>query len=89
MALPLKDFRLGISETIEIWLESVAQANDLDKAAVARNVLQDWANVKAHEHRVAIRLLGANGLQRELPGIETAEDRLVAADAGPRRRRPA
>lgn len=85
MALPLKDFRLGISESIDIWLDSVAQANNLDKAAVARDVLQDWADVKAHEHRLAHRRMRANGLQPDLPGIEAEEDGFVAADAGRRR----
>lgn len=89
MALPLEDFRLGISESIDIWLDSVAQANHLTKAAVARDVLQKWANVKAHEHRLAHRRLQANGLQPDLPGIEAEEDRFVPEDTGARRRRTA
>ncbi len=62
MSLPLKDFRLGITEAIDIWLDAVAAANGSDKAAVARDVLQEWAVRKAHEHRVAQRRLLANGL---------------------------
>lgn len=70
MAIPLKDFRLGITESIDIWLDAVAVANTADKAAIAREVLQEWADRKAHEHRVAWRRMQANGLQAELPGFE-------------------
>lgn len=74
MALPLKDFRLGITESIDIWLEAVAAANSADKAAIAREVLQEWADRKAHEHKVAWRRMRANGLQPELPGLEMEDD---------------
>ena len=73
MSIPLKDFRLGITEGIDIWLDAVASANGSDKAAVAREVLQEWAKRKAHEHKVAMRRMQANGLQPELPGFETEE----------------
>lgn len=74
MALPLKDFRLGITESIDIWLDAVAIANTADKAAVAREILQDWADRKAHEHKVAHRRMTANGLQPDLPGFDTEDD---------------
>jgi len=74
MALPLKDFRLGITEAIDIWLDAVAVANSADKAAIARDVLQEWADRKAHEHKVAWRRMRANGLQPELPGLYTEDD---------------
>lgn len=70
MALPLKDFRCGISESIDIWLDAVAIANGADKAAIAREILQEWADRKAHEHKVAHRRMMANGLQPDLPGFE-------------------
>ena len=70
MSLPLKDFRLGITESIDIWLEAVAAANGTDKATVGREVLQEWAKRKSHEHKVATRRLIANGLQPELPGLD-------------------
>ena len=73
MALPLKDFRLGITESIDIWLDAVAIANGADKAAIAREVLQEWADRKAHEHKVAHRRMVANGLQPDLPGLETED----------------
>lgn len=74
MGIPLKDFRLGITESIDIWLDAVAIANSMDKAAVARDVLQEWAERKAHEHKVAHRRMMANGLQPELPGFEPEDD---------------
>jgi len=78
MSLPLKDFRLGITESIDIWLDAEAIAFGADKAAIAREILQAWAKRKAHAHKVATRRLEANGLQPELPGFETE-------DAGVRR----
>lgn len=74
MALPLKDFRLGITESIDIWLDAVAIANTADKAAIAREILQEWADRKAHEHKVAWRRMRSNGLQPELPGLEMEDD---------------
>lgn len=81
MSLPLKDFRLGITESIDIWLDAVAAATGADKAAVARSVLSEWAKRKAHEHKVAARRLAANGLQPELDGLELE-------DAGASRSQP-
>lgn len=81
MSLPLKDFRLGITESIDIWLDAVATATGTDKANVARSVLTEWAKRKAHEHRVAARRMTANGLQPELDGLELE-------DAGTSRSRP-
>jgi hypothetical protein len=78
MSTPLKDFRLGITESIDIWLDAVAAAHNLDKAAIARDVLQEWADLKAHEHTIARRRMSANGLQPDLPGLDTE-------DAGTRR----
>ncbi len=73
MSLPLKDFRLGITEAIDIWLESEAEAFGTDKAAVAREVLREWAKKKSHAYKVAQRRLTANGLQPEFDGFETAD----------------
>jgi hypothetical protein len=74
MAIPLKDFRLGITEAIDIWLESEAEAFGTDKASVARDVLREWAKKKAHAHKVATRRMAANGLQPDLDGLEPADD---------------
>ncbi len=73
MSIPLKDFRLGITEAIDIWLDSEAEAFGTDKAAVAREVLREWAKKKAHAHKVAQRRLAANGLQPEFDGFEPAD----------------
>lgn len=82
MSLPLKDFRLGITEAIDIWLDAEAIAFGADKAAIAREILQEWAKRKAHAFKVAQRRLAANGLQPELPGFEPE-------DAGVSRSEPA
>ena len=78
MSLPLKDFRLGITESIDIWLDAEATAFGSDKAAIAREILQDWAKRKAHAYKVATRRMQANGLQPELPGLETEDDGVAA-----------
>jgi hypothetical protein len=74
MALPLKDFRLGITESIDLWLDADAIAFDKDKAAIAREVLAEWAKKKAHAFKVAHRRMAGNGLQPELFGDDTEED---------------
>lgn len=74
MSVPLKDFRLGITETIDIALDAQASAFGKDKAAIAREVLAEWARRKMHEHKVMARRLQANGLQPELFGDETEDD---------------
>ncbi len=86
MSVPLKDFRLGITESIDIWLDAVATATGADKASVARNVLTEWAKRKGHEHRVATRRMTANGLQPELDGLEL-EDAGVSRSQPERARR--
>jgi hypothetical protein len=74
MTVPLKDFRLGITESIDIWLDAEAIAFGTDKAAVAREILQEWAKRKAHAYKVATHRLHANGLQPELPGLVPEDD---------------
>lgn len=74
MAVPLKDFRLGITETIDIMLDAEAIAFGTDKSAVAREVLKEWAKKKAHAYKVMQRRLAANGMQTELFGDETEDD---------------
>jgi hypothetical protein len=82
MALPLKDFRLGITETIDIALDAQAIAFGKDKAAVARDVLEEWAKRKMHEHKVMARRFAANGVQPELFGDEPEDDGGRREDAG-------
>lgn len=74
MALPLKDFRLGISDRIEAALKSEGAAFDKDMQTVAREILQDWADRKHRAHIMYAKFALANGMQTELPGLETADD---------------
>lgn len=69
MSVPLKDFRLGVTESIDLALYASSLAFGKDKAAIAREVLQEWADRKRHEHTVYARGLIANGMQAELPGF--------------------
>lgn len=86
MAIPLKDFRLGITETIDIMLDAEAAAFGKDKAAIAREILAEWAKRKAHAYKVMARRFEANGMQPELFGEETAETGISrSAPAGGRR----
>lgn len=74
MAIPLKDFRLGISESIEAALKAEGAAFDKDMQVVAREVLQEWAARKHRAYTVYARRVIANGNQTELPGFETGND---------------
>lgn len=69
MSIPLKDFRLAISEPIHAALEARAAAEDVDMGVIARRVLQQWADREAHAYRVFARRVIANGSQSELPGF--------------------
>jgi pyruvate/2-oxoglutarate dehydrogenase complex dihydrolipoamide dehydrogenase (E3) component len=90
MSTPLKDFRLGITETIDIWLDAEAVARGVDRAVIAREVLARWAKERGHAHRVAQRRMAANGLQPDLDGLELEDagvSRQVPAATPPRNRR--
>jgi hypothetical protein len=65
---------MGITEQIDAALDAQAVAFGRDKAAVARDVLAEWARMKHREHTVYGRRLRANGLQMEFDGIEADED---------------
>jgi hypothetical protein len=74
MSVPLKDLRLGVSETVDIMLDATAAAFGKDKQTIAREVLTEWARKVAHQHRVIARRLAANGMQPELFGDDVADD---------------
>lgn len=74
MAIPLKDFRCAITEQIDAALDAQAAAFGKDKAAVAREVLGEWARMKHREHMMYGKRLRANGAQVELLWDETEED---------------
>jgi hypothetical protein len=70
MSLPLRDFRLGITEGIHAALEAESIAFDRPMEAVAREILQQWAARKHRAYTVYARRVIANGNQAELPGLE-------------------
>jgi hypothetical protein len=74
VSIPLKDFRLGIPESVDIWLDAEATAFAKDKAAVAREILQEWARKKAHAYKVATKRLQANGVQTDWCGNDAEDD---------------
>ncbi len=73
MSLPLKDYRFGVPEWVDVWLDAEATAFGRDKYAVAREVLAELARKKSHAYKVATKRLHANGMQPEFPGFD-AED---------------
>ena len=79
MSIPLKDFRCAITESIAAALEAEGVAFDRDMQSVAREVLQEWADRKHRAYTVYARRVLANGMQTELPGLQTE-------DAGARRK---
>lgn len=82
MSIPLKDFRLGISESIDIWLDAEARARRLDKAAIAREVLSEWAKGRMHAFKIAHRRMASNGMQTDWLGDDLEDDGADPADAG-------
>lgn len=74
MSTPLKDFRGGIDESSDMWLEIEAQTLGIDKQVVVRRVLREWAKQKAHAYKLATKRLQAQGIQPELFGDDAEED---------------
>lgn len=73
MAIPLKDFRLGITDGIHAAIEADAVAFDKTMEVVAREILQDWADRKHRAYTVYAKRVLANGMQTELPGFEAGD----------------
>lgn len=73
MSLPLKDFRVYITESISASLEAESAAFGKDQQVVAREVLQAWADARHRAYRVYARRSLANGLQPDLPGLDADE----------------
>jgi len=74
VAKPIKDFSLALSESIHAALEAESEAFGKTMQGLAREILQDWANRRAHAYKVYARRIIANGNQTELPGFETGDD---------------
>ena len=73
MSIPLKDHRTSIDESTDMWLEVEASVQRKDKAAISREVLKEWAKLKAHAHKLATKKLLAHGIQPELFGDDTED----------------
>lgn len=86
MSLPLKDLRTAIPESTDVWLEIEARASGIDKAAIVRDVLNEWAKCKAHAFKVAHRMLRANGAQTDWLGDDSVDDAIPAAVNGTSRK---
>lgn len=74
MTAPLKDFRTALSEPTLAALEAEAAAFATDMQTISRQVLNEWAARRDHAYRVYARRVLANGMQTELPGLETGDD---------------
>lgn len=61
---------MTISESIDAALKAEAAAFDKDMQVVAREILQEWADRKHRAYSVYAKLVLANGMQAELPGLE-------------------
>lgn len=68
MSLPLKDFRMGITDAIYAALEARAAACESSMCDVARDVLEKWAEGEAHAYRVYARRVMFNGAAAEPSG---------------------
>lgn len=73
MSAPLKDFRMGIPESTDMWLEIEAAALGLDKQTIGRMIFREWEKKKVHAYKLATKRLQANGLQPELFGDDTED----------------
>jgi hypothetical protein len=81
VSIPLKDYRTGIPESVDVWLDIESAATGKDKAQIGRDVLTAWAKEKFHAHKVATKRLQANGMQPELFGDEPADDGKLSGKA--------
>lgn len=67
MSIPLKDFRMAVPEDVLAVLEAEAGAFGLDMQAVARKVLQEWADRRAHAFSPSVRRRTPPGAAGGLP----------------------
>lgn len=70
MSEELRELRCKISVLSACYLEAEARAQDMDKCALVRTILNDWAVVKHHVCMTAQRLLAAEGLAGADEGIQ-------------------
>lgn len=53
MSLPMKELRFGANEIAHILLDKQAHAQGIDKAELARRIINEWAVRMAHAHTMA------------------------------------
>lgn len=55
------DFRCKITERTAQVLEALKRSSDKDQAAIARQVLDEWAESRIHESTLVLRLTKREG----------------------------
>jgi len=88
VSVPLKDFSVGLSDSIHAALEAESLAFDKTMQVIAREILQEWADRKHHAYTVYARRVLSNGMQGELPGLETELPGSTTGNAGIQRKGP-
>lgn len=73
MAKAVIDFRIQLSEFIDRVLDAEARGSGDDKQAIARAVLEKWAQQRHRAFKVYAKALRADGLQMELD-VDPLED---------------
>lgn len=68
MSEELRDLRAKIGARTECYLEGTARARGVDKSALVREILDQWAGQREHEFTVTQALLRAEGEIAALPG---------------------
>lgn len=74
MAKALNDFRVQIPDFVDRVLDAEARGLGEDKQAIARAVLEKWAQQRHRAFKVYAKALRADGMQMELDGIEMGDD---------------
>lgn len=84
MSLPLKDFRLGITDGVHAALEARAIAAGSDMQTVAREILVEWARREHRAYMVYAKRAQANGAQADWIGgsPDLAEDAGTSRSGG-------
>lgn len=73
MSLPPQDFRCGLPEEIDIWLEAEAVATGKKKTDLVREILSEWAKQRAHAYRLAAKRIKEQRVKLESAGGESGE----------------
>jgi hypothetical protein len=68
-----RELDLSLPESIHAALKAESVAFGKPMQDIARELLQEWADRKHRAYTVYARLVLANGMQTELPGLETED----------------